>query len=111
MDFRAWFCLKDRDSFTIDPKINADDARFYFGRPNEEERLKRQLRTAFVSPGVPKMIIYGPFGSGKTQTIYHLEYYLLNQHPPACRHQPVTVHLDLEMQDRSDCHTWHLQIM
>jgi len=111
LDFRDWFCLKDRDSFTIDPKINPDDARFYFERPNEEEILKRQVRTAFVSPGVPKMVIYGPFGSGKTQTIYHLEYYLRNQRPPGCRYQPVTVHLDLEMQDKSDCHTWHLQIM
>ena len=38
--FKDWFCLKNRESFTIDPKINSSDARFYFGRAPLEARLK-----------------------------------------------------------------------
>jgi len=32
MEFQEWFCLKGRDTFTIDPKISSEDAKFYFGR-------------------------------------------------------------------------------
>ncbi len=111
MDFKEWFCLKGRDSFTIDPKVNPEDARFYFGREEREHRLKAQLRRAFVEPGVPKMVIYGSFGSGKTQTLFHLEHYLKNQRPEACRQTPKTIHLDLEMNSKSDHKGWHLQLM
>ena len=111
MEFKEWFCLKDRDSFTIDPKINPSDARFYFGRPREDGRLKAQLRRSFIDPGVPKMMVWGPYGSGKTQTLYHLEYFLRNSKPDSCRLTPRTVHLDLEIQSKSDCSDWHLQLL
>jgi DNA replication protein DnaC len=78
MDFKEWFCLNGRDSFTIDPKINPEDARFYFGRDEISRRIKKQLRISFVEPGVPKMVVYGSYGSGKTQTLYHLRHFLLN---------------------------------
>jgi len=111
MDFKEWFCLNGRDSFTIDPKVNPDDARFYFGREEIKNRIKAQLRRSFVEPGVPKMIIYGSFGSGKTQTLFHLEHYLRNERPEACRQTPKTLHLDLEMHSKSDHKGWHLQLM
>jgi len=111
MEFKEWFCLKGRDSFTIDPKVNPDDARFYFGREEIESRLKAQLRRSFVEPGVPKMIIYGSFGSGKTQTLFHLEHYLRKERSEACRHIPRVFHLDLEMHSKSDHKAWHLQLM
>jgi len=111
MEFKEWFCLKERNSFTIDPKINEGDARFYFGRTEIENRMKKQLRRSFVDPGVPKMIIYGAYGSGKTQTLYHLEHYLRTESPEACRRTPKTLHLDLEMLSKSDHGDWHLQLM
>ena len=47
MDFKNWFCLKDRETFTIDPKINSADARFYFGRaqlrPTHEESTEARV--------------------------------------------------------------------
>jgi len=55
MDFKEWFCLNGRESFTIDPKVNPDDVRFYFGREEIKNRIKAQLRRSFVEPGVPKM--------------------------------------------------------
>lgn len=111
MDFKEWFCLNGRDSFTIDPKMIPDDAKFYFGREEIKNRLKAQLRRSFVVPGVPKMVIYGSFGSGKTQTLFHLEHYLKNERPEACRENPKTIHLDLEMHSKSDHKGWHLQLM
>jgi hypothetical protein len=111
MDFKEWFCLNGRESFTIDPKVNADDASFYFGREEIKNRIKAQLRRSFVEPGVPKMVIYGSFGSGKTQTLFHLEYYLQNERPEACRQTPRILHLDLEMHSKSDHKGWHLQLV
>jgi len=111
MDFKEWFCLNGRESFTIDPKVNPDDARFYFGREEIKNRIKAQLRRSFVEPGVPKMVIYGSFGSGKTQTLFYLEHYLQNERPEACRGSAKTLYLDLEMYSRSDHKTWHLQLM
>ncbi|HOM97990.1 MAG TPA: hypothetical protein P5523_05745 [Bacteroidales bacterium] len=111
MDFKEWFCLKGRESFTIDPKVNPDDAKFYFGREEIKNRIKAQLRRSFVEPGVPKMVIYGSFGSGKTQTLFHLEHYLQNNQLEACRQTPKTLHLDLEMHSRSDHKSWHLQLI
>jgi len=111
MDFKEWFCLNGRESFAIDPKVNPDDARFYFGREEIKNRIKAQLRRSFVVPGVPKMVIYGSFGSGKTQTLFHLEHYLKNDRPEACRGSAKTLYLDLEMYSRSDHKTWHLQLM
>lgn len=111
MDFKEWFCLNGRESFTIDPKVNPDDARFYFGRGEISRRINKQLRISFVEPGVPKMVVYGSYGSGKTQTLYHLKHFLLNEKPEACKQNLRILHLDLEMHSKSDCSDWHLQIM
>lgn len=111
MDFKEWFCLKGRDSFTIDPQINPGDAQFYFGREGKRAELTMQLRKAFIDPGVPKMFIYGSYGSGKTQTLYHLAYYLQNDPPKSLRFKPIIVHVVLEMNSKSNHLDWHLQLM
>ncbi|HEC67392.1 MAG TPA: hypothetical protein ENI35_01035 [Candidatus Desulfofervidus auxilii] len=111
MDFKEWFCLKERDSFTIDPKINPEDAKFYFGREMEKNRILKQLKRAFVEPGVPKMLIFGPYGSGKTQTLFFIDYILKTNKPETCKLLPYTVQLELEMRKKSDFRNWHLQIM
>lgn len=111
MDFKQWFCLNGRESFTIDPKVNPKDAKFYFDRAEIKNRIKAQLRRSFVEPGVPKMVIYGSFGSGKTQTLFHLEYSLQNERPEACHQIPKLLHLDLEMNSKSDHKNWHLQLL
>ncbi len=111
MEFKDWFCLKGRESFTVDPKLNYEDSKFYFGRKEIEKRLKDQIRRSFVEPGVPKMVVYGSFGSGKTQTLYHLDYYLKAECQNVCVQNPETFHLDIEMRSKSDHSDWHLQLM
>jgi len=111
MDFKDWFCLKQRESFTIDPKINASDARFYFGRPVLQKRMLDQITRSFVDPRVPKMMVWGPYGCGKTQTLYYLAYWLEHNKPASCKGTPHVVHLEIEVQSRSTAAHWHLQNM
>jgi hypothetical protein len=111
MDFRNWFCLKDRESFTIDPKINAADARFYFGRAQLDQRMKNQLKRAFIDPQVPKMMVWGPYGCGKTQTLYYLAYWMEHDKPASCKGKPHTVHVEIEVRSKSTAAEWHLQNM
>jgi len=111
MEFRDWFCLKTRDSFNIDPKLNPEDARFYFGRQEIMRRVKGLLRRSFIDPKAPKMVVFGPYGCGKTQLLYHLEHILINQPPETLKLTPHIVHLDIEMKSKSDHKDWHLQMM
>lgn len=111
MNFQEWFCLKDREAFTIDPKINAGDAKFYFGREVIKTQLLNQMKRSFLSPGIPKMLIYGPFGSGKTQTLFYIGHILRHSKPSTCKLNIHTVHLDLEMRSKSNFRDWHLQLM
>ena len=111
MDFPTWFCLNQRESFTIDAKINPKDARFYFGRPQLDDRMKKQIARAFIDPQVPKMMVWGPYGCGKTQTLYYLANGLEKNKPASCKGTPHVVHLDIEMQSKSTAASWHLQNM
>lgn len=109
--FKDWFCLNNRETFTIDPKVNPADARFYFGRDPLRDRMKKQITRAFIDPQIPKMMIYGAYGSGKTQTLYYLAYELGVNPPASCKGKPHVVHLDIEVQSKSMAEQWHLQMM
>ena len=110
-DFPMWFCLKERLNFTIDPQINPGDARYYFGRDDIKERLQRQLRRSFIAPGVPKLMVYGPYGSGKTQTLFYLEHYLKTETPSSCQEVPHILYVAVEMRSNSTAGHLHMQIL
>jgi hypothetical protein len=111
-DFAKWFCLKDRQNFTIDPQIIRGDSQYYFGRHDIKLLLEKQLRKAFIDPGVPKMMVYGPYGSGKTQTLFYLDYYLRTQPIPSLKgFSPHTVYLTVELRSNSTAIGLHMQIM
>jgi len=111
IEFRKWFCLQDRLNFTIDAQINPKDARFYFGRDDIKKRLQSQLRRAFIAPGVPKLMVYGPYGSGKTQTLFYLEHYLKTNTPASCQGVPHTLYVTIEMRSNSTASHLHMQLM
>ena len=108
--FQDWFCLKNRATFTIDPKVNPDDAKLYFGREPLRQRIRKQVSRAFIDPRVPKMMFYGAYGSGKTQTLYHMAWDVQANKPTSCKGQPYVVHVDVEMQSKSTADSWHLQV-
>ena len=111
MAFKNWFCLKERESFTIDPKINPSDAKFYFGRTQLDDRMKNQIKRAFIDPQVPKVMVWGPYGCGKTQTLYYLADWMKNETPESCKGKPHTVHVEIEVRSKSTAAEWHLQNM
>lgn len=110
MEFREWFCLKNRESFIIDPKINETDARFYFGQDNVKQKITSQLRYSFVG-NVPKMLLIGQYGSGKTQMLFYIRHLLLNQPPLTLKLKPRIVMLAIEMKSKSNHQDLHLQLM
>ena len=73
--------------------------------------MKKQIARAFIDPQVPKMMVWGPYGCGKTQTLYYLAYGLENSKPTSCKGTPHVVHLDIEVQSKSTAANWHLQNM
>ncbi len=110
-DFAKWFCLNNRQNFTIDPQVNPDDAQYYFGRTDIKERLQRQIRRSFIAPGIPKLMVWGPYGSGKTQTLYYLEYFLKTQPPNSVQGTPNTIYTTVEMREKSNATLLHMQLM
>jgi len=110
-DFREHFCLNGRDSFTIDPIINESDAAFYFGRPDIMKQVSTQLTRGFVDPGVPKLVLYGAYGTGKTQALHHVKHNLLTNPPRSLRYSPHIVYLTVEMHSKSDAKDWHFQLL
>ena len=73
--------------------------------------MTNQINKSFVAPGVPKIVLYGSYGSGKTQTLHHIEHVLAQEPPRALRHLPAAVYVVLEMGSKSDYRDWHLQLM
>jgi hypothetical protein len=110
-NFASWFCLNNRQNFTIDAQINPADAQYYFGRDETKQRLQKQIRRAFIDPGVPKMMIYGPYGSGKTQTLFYLYYFLEKEVQAINGLKPHLVYVPVEMQERSKAANLHMQLM
>lgn len=109
--FNIWFCLEDRSNFTIDPQINPLDAQYYFGRDDIKVRLERQIRRAFIAPGIPKLMVWGPYGSGKTQTLFYLQHYLKTNTPNSAQGVPHTIYVTVEMRSSSTASHLHMQLM
>jgi hypothetical protein len=110
IEFKDWFCIKQRESFIVDPKINFDDAKFYFGRKEIEEKIIKHIKTGFITVGAPKMVLYGQYGCGKTQTLYHIDWLLKNGQIPS-KLKPWVVHVDLEMATKSTASILHVQLL
>ena len=110
-DFVTKFCLKNRSNFTIDPQIYPEDAQYYFGRDDIKRHLQKQIRLSFIDPGIPKIMIWGPYGSGKTQTLYFLKHYLCTQPPASAKGTPLVLYLTVEMRSNSTSSNLHMQLM
>jgi len=109
--FASWFCLKKRSNFTIDPQINTEDSQYYFGREDIKNQLQKQIRRSFIAPGIPKIMVWGPYGSGKTQTLFYLKHFLCTQTPSSAKGIPHTLYLTVEMKDNSTAVNLHMQLM
>ncbi|WP_392543763.1 hypothetical protein [Oryzobacter telluris] len=73
MSIRDYYKLT-RENFSLNPK---QDASVYFGGANINGRIKDRLETDFLEErSVPKFMIFGQYGAGKTHTLGHIRYVL-----------------------------------
>ncbi|MFP2908926.1 hypothetical protein ACLESD_28530 [Pyxidicoccus sp. 3LFB2] len=72
-----WFHLKDptRTTFELDPER---DAEFWCGDPEIRDRLIEALRDG-LDNGVPHLILFGEYGTGKTHALFHCKWTLEQQ--------------------------------
>jgi hypothetical protein len=71
--FANWFCLKSDRTFMVQPQ---QDPEFYFGRAELARDILERLERQVLLMRVPKMVIFGAYGAGKTHTLYHVKWYL-----------------------------------
>src|SRR5438445_1218589 len=77
-----WFGLR-RPNFVLDPRGNPEDRKFYAKRPGslDIQRQITSLELDLVASLSPKKLYYGPYGSGKTHTLYKVLYELEQRLP------------------------------
>lgn len=71
------FCLvADRRNFQINVRASREDRRAYFGSPETQDELIRDIRQRYQMGMPPKKFIYGLFGVGKTHILFNFKYHL-----------------------------------
>jgi len=70
MDLKDYCCL-NRPRFRVDPE---SDGEWFFGNKQVSEELLSRVVSDFDIRGVPKCLLFGRFGCGKTHTLYHMKY-------------------------------------
>ena len=66
-------CLT-RVNFQINPKQSFDDAKLFFGS-NENQKIIRDIETGYMAGYVPRIYLFGSYGTGKTHLLYHLKHH------------------------------------
>jgi hypothetical protein len=90
---REYYHLR-RDTFSIDPK-NDPDA--YFGRDELADRIKTRIESDFLEQrAVPKLLLHGQYGAGKTHSLFFIKY-LLETNERWRRIFPKTMPITLEL--------------
>lgn len=74
---KTWFDLR-RDNFFLDPRNRPEDRQFFASRPrslNIQQQIT-SLELDLEAAMAPKKLYWGPYGSGKTHTLYKALYEL-----------------------------------
>lgn len=66
-------CLT-RPNFQINPKQAFDDAKLFFGEQRNAEIIGN-MEMGYMAGYVPRMYLFGGYGTGKTHLLYHLKYH------------------------------------
>jgi len=66
-------CL-NRVNFQINPKQSFEDAKLYFGS-DQNRQIIREIETGYMAGYVPRIYLFGSYGTGKTHLLYHLKHH------------------------------------
>lgn len=69
------YCLK-RFDLLLNPTANPDDSSIYAGRDNLRSQLEKRVNRAILVNQKLHTILWGPYGGGKTHTLYYIKHYL-----------------------------------
>jgi hypothetical protein len=67
------FCL-NRENFQINPKQSIQDALLFFGKDRNKTLIERIVR-GYRAGYVPRIYLFGNYGTGKTHLLYHLKHH------------------------------------
>jgi hypothetical protein len=90
-------CL-NRPNFQINPKQSFDDARLYFGR-DQDQKIAQDIQTGYMAGYVPRIYMFGNYGTGKTHLLYHLKHQFA-QGDTAVKIAPYVVQIEAETRTR-----------
>lgn len=65
------YCCLNRPRFRVEPET---DAEWFFGDSRVSDELLTRVTSDFDIRGVPKCLLFGRFGCGKTHTLHHMKY-------------------------------------
>lgn len=92
-----YLCL-NRPNFQINPKQSFDDASLYFGKARNDEIIN-DIETGYLAGYVPRIYIFGNYGSGKTHLLYHLKHHFDRAEGPM-KVIPLVVQVEAESRTR-----------
>lgn len=69
------YCLK-RFDLLLNPTSNPEDSAIYAGRDDLRTQLEKRVNRAILVNQKLHTILWGPYGGGKTHTLYYIKHYL-----------------------------------
>ena len=108
------FCLKNnRNNFTINFRLNTEDRAAYFGNRKINVKIISEIRDRYMMGKQPKKFLFGPYGVGKTHTLFNIKYQL-EENPHAIPNTNYTVKccfVDTEFKEKTGYSHLHEQMM
>lgn len=90
-------CLR-RPNFQLNPKQSFEDASLFFGQQRNQEFISR-VELGYMAGHVPRIYLFGGYGTGKTHLLYHLKYHFETTLEPM-RVLPFVVQAEAESKTR-----------
>lgn len=104
--FDEWFCLESGRTFAVKPDR---DPEFYFGRSELAKDITTRIDRSVLLQSVPKLVLFGAYGAGKTHTLYHIKWFLENHESHKFEVRYVETPIDLHK--KSKYHELHQAMM
>jgi hypothetical protein len=92
-----YLCL-NRPNFQINPKQSFQDASLYFGKARNEEIIA-DIETGYLAGYMPRVYVFGNYGSGKTHLLFHLKHHFEHS-DGALKVVPMVVQVEAESKTR-----------